>query len=262
MLARIPYHGCPLCGCAEIKSTLVADCAKHPLYHPLISPKITWLLCAGCEHIYSDGYHCDAALSLIFSKTNNNQKVGFDVENQRAIAARMIEKLLPYVDHGEWCDIGFGNGSLLLTAQEYGFDPVGIDLRTDNVDTLKQLGLEAHSVDLKDFVQPGRFAVVSMCDVLEHMPFPVDSLKHVHALLQDDGLLFLSMPNTDSMVWRIFDSLETNPYWGELEHYHNFGKRRLYQLLAEHGFEPIRYGVSERYRFGMEVTARKKPPAL
>lgn len=257
MLARTPYDGCPLCGSVEVRSTLVADCSKHPLYHPLISPKISWLLCAACEHIYADGYHSEAALRIIFSKTNDNQKVGFEVEKQRAISARMIEKLLPYVDHGDWCDIGFGNGSLLMTAQEYGFNPVGIDLRTDNVETLKQLGIEAHSIDLGEFVQPGRFAVISMFDVLEHMPYPVESLKHVHSLLRDDGLLFLSMPNTDSMVWRIFDSLETNPYWGELEHYHNFGKRRLYRLLVENGFEPIRYGVSERYRFGMEVVARK-----
>lgn len=258
MLTRTLYDACPLCGANETRSTLVADCSKHPLYHPLLAPKITWLLCGRCEHIYTDGYHTAEALRVIFSKTNNNQKVGYDVENQRVVSARMIEKMLAYADYGDWCDIGFGNGSLLLTAQEYGFTPVGIDLRTDNVETLRQLGIEAHSVDLGAFVQPSRFRVVSMCDVLEHMPFPADALRQVHALLQPDGLLLLSMPNTDSIVWRIFDSAETNPYWGELEHYHNFGKQRLYQLLAETGFTPLRYGISERYRFCMEVIARKR----
>jgi hypothetical protein len=48
-----------------------------------------------------------------------------------------------------------------------------------------------------------------------------------------------------------------NPYWGEIEHYHNFGRRRLYALLEEHGFEPARYGVSFRYRACMEVIARR-----
>jgi hypothetical protein len=50
-----------------------------------------------------------------------------------------------------------------------------------------------------------------------------------------------------------------NPYWGELEHLHNFGRRRLYALLEETGFCPVRYGVSQRYLASMEVVARRKP---
>lgn len=33
--------------------------------------------------------------------------------------------------------------------------------------------------------------------------------------------------------------------------------RRLYELLEEHGFEPLHYSVSERYRACMEVIARR-----
>ena len=75
------------------------------------------------------------------------------------------------------------------------------------------------------------------------------------------GLLpqsFLSMPNSDCHVWRRLDEQGENPFWGELEHYHNFGRRRLYQLLESQGFEPIRYGVSERYYMCMEVIAKKR----
>lgn len=66
------------------------------------------------------------------------------------------------------------------------------------------------------------------------------------------------MPNSESMLWRALDQTKTNPYWGELEHYHNFSRTRLYQLLEETGFEPVIYGISERYRACMEVIARKK----
>jgi hypothetical protein len=44
---------------------------------------------------------------------------------------------------------------------------------------------------------------------------------------------------------------------GSIEHYHNFSRSRLYALLRETGFEPVRYGISERYRACMEVIARK-----
>lgn len=45
-----------------------------------------------------------------------------------------------------------------------------------------------------------------------------------------------------------------------LEHDHNFSRRRLHSLLEEHGFEPVRFGVGERNRLGMEVHARRSRP--
>ena len=101
--------------------------------------------------------------------------------------------------------------------------------------------------------------VISMADVLEHMPYPVSALQEAHTLLAPEGLLFVSMPNSDCYTWRMLDRLDGNPYWGELEHYHNFGRQRLYSLLRQHGFEPIDYGISERYYMCMEVIARKVP---
>jgi SAM-dependent methyltransferase len=257
MFARNPYGCCPLCNGVSVMSTLKADCSKHPLYKPEISPEITWLRCANCEHIYTDGFHTEEALDVIFSDTNQNQKVGADFENQRYVSAKIIEKVLPFADDGYWCDIGFGNGSLLFTAAEYGFSPVGIDLRKDNVEAMVSLGIEAHRVELTSFSCPSKFTVVSMCDVLEHMPYPIENLEAVHSLLKPDGVLFLSMPNADSMAWQFLHSLDRNPYWGELEHYHNFGRKRLYQLLRDCGFEPIRYGISERYRVCMEIIAKR-----
>ena len=58
--------------------------------------------------------------------------------------------------------------------------------------------------------------------------------------------------------WRLLDAAKVNPYWGELEHYHNFSRARLYALLKECGFEPIHYTISERYRVCMEVIARRR----
>jgi protein O-GlcNAc transferase len=65
------------------------------------------------------------------------------------------------------------------------------------------------------------------------------------------------MPNMESMLWTVLSHADLNPYWGELEHFHNFGRGSLYRLLKECGFEPVRYGISERYRICMEVIAKK-----
>ena len=59
--------------------------------------------------------------------------VGYQIEEQRYISARIIEKVLPFKSDGIWLDVGFGNGSLLFTADEFGFEPIGVDLRKDGV---------------------------------------------------------------------------------------------------------------------------------
>ena len=66
------------------------------------------------------------------------------------------------------------------------------------------------------------------------------------------------MPNRDCLTWRLFDAQGSNPYWAELEHFHNFSHRGLVALLRATGFTALHYGVSERYRSCMEVIARKE----
>lgn len=257
MNERIRYECCPLCESLLMREHMTADCSQHPLYDPALSLFIRWKQCAACQHLFTEGYFTDEACRLIFGKTNEHQKVGFNLEGQRGVSSRMVEKVLPFIATGHWLDIGFGNGSLLFTAQEYGFDPIGTDLRAENVALLASMGIQAHCQELAALRLPEPCAVISMADVLEHMPFPKDGLRAAHKLLADDGVLFVSMPNSENAVWRALNESNANPYWGELEHYHNFSRSRLYALLRETGFEPVRYGISERYRVCMEVIARK-----
>jgi 2-polyprenyl-3-methyl-5-hydroxy-6-metoxy-1,4-benzoquinol methylase len=261
MNERIPYKACPLCASPTLQLCAVGDCSRHPLYQEPLNPRIEWMRCTACGHVCTSGYYSDEACRLIFSKTNEHQQVGHNLEQTRGISARMIEKVQPYVASGRWLDIGFGNASLLFTALEYGYTPVGLDLREDNVKRLREFGIEGECVDILQHTPAKPYAVVSMADVLEHMPFPGPALRAVHGLLADNGILFVSMPNIEAPVWQAMDRAQANPYWGELEHYHNFGRTRLYALLREHGFEPVRYGISERYRACMEVISRKQQPS-
>jgi protein O-GlcNAc transferase len=127
---------------------------------------------------------------------------------------------------GRWLDVGFGSGALLTTASEFGFEAVGLDLRAESIQEMVRFGYEAHRLDLEGFHPDRAFDVVSMADVLEHMPFPRKALARVHQLLSDEGLLFVSMPNIDAFVWKMLDRNGENPYWGEIEHLHNFGRTR------------------------------------
>jgi SAM-dependent methyltransferase len=257
MNERIKYASCPLCERPNIFPHKTGNCSAHALYNPVLSPTINWCKCLDCGHIFTEGYYTDEACGILFGKTHDNQRAGVGIEHNRLISSRMIEKVLPYAAEGRWLDVGFGNCSLLFTAQEYGFRPVGTDLRVDNVRIAQGFGIEAYSQDITDLALHDKCAVVSMADVLEHIPFPKPSLTAAHALLEPGGILFISMPNLENIFWDDLDKHGVNPYWGEIEHYHNFSRTRLYALLKECGFTPLRYGISERYRVCMEVIAQK-----
>lgn len=261
--ARIYYEACPLCESVNATSIGYADCSDHVLYNPELPNTVNWQKCDVCHHIFTDGYFTNEALKILFSKANSYQLCDTNnLEQARATAARIVDNISSVLgkQEGKWLDVGFGNGGLLTTCGEYGFDPVGIDLRQEAVNQIVKLGIEAHCIDFLDFHQQNSFSVISMADVLEHMPYPQQVLAHAYRLLIPGGILFISCPNSDSIVWNALSQSQLNPYWAEIEHYHNFGRRRLYSLLVENGFSPVNYSISQRYRVGMEVISIKSPP--
>jgi len=258
MLERILYANCPLCESTKFLNGVIGDCSNHPLYNKELNPIMQWRQCSDCFHIFTEGYYTDDVCKILFAKTNENQKIGGPIEENRVVSSKMVEKVLPYVCKGSWLDVGFGNGSLLFTAQEFGFKPIGIDLRVDNVNILNSIGIDSYCEDLTTLSLPEKLSVISMADVLEHMPYPKKALLAANRLLKESSVLLLSMPNTENILWRVLSDQNQNPYWGEMEHYHNFSRTRLYSLLREFGFEPVRYGISERYRIGMEVVSVKR----
>lgn len=181
MQARIPFGRCPLCESPELADSAKGDVSGHPLYHASLNRLVQWKRCAASGHVFTEGYFSDEALQL-------------------------------------WLDVGFGNGSLLFTAQEYGFTPLGLDVRAQNVKALSALGIEAHCKDLSDLSLDAACSVISMADVLEHAPYPKKTLQTARRLLSAGGVLFVSMPNMKSMLWKAMDQQRANPYRAEIEH--------------------------------------------
>jgi hypothetical protein len=69
-------------------------------------------------------------------------------------------------------------------------------------------------------------------------------------------VLVISLPNSDSASWKLMD--KNNPYWIEFEHYHNFSRQRLIELLNLYGFNVVHYDIPFRYKAQMELYAMKK----
>jgi SAM-dependent methyltransferase len=270
------FTQCPLCfspldRCAQVK---VASTTSHPLYKPELPPLLVWLRCTACAHVFTQDYWTRAGEQLVFGSALDYQLPGTQqsehLRNQWASTVSRVAGTLSETRGAEavfgaigsnrpiWVDIGFGNGGLLMTADEFGFSTIGVDVRLAAVERMRSLGYTAFCGDFEQFELAEPIAVLSMADVLEHLPDPHAALRKVHSLLSADGLIYISCPNSETSTWRHWEQANTNPYWGELEHYHNFSRSRLFELLDQNDFTVVDYYVSSRYYSCMEITACKR----
>ena len=256
---REVYESCPLCNCDDFTVFRDQRWDGRKDYKPEMFPIIRWMHCSQCEHVFTEGPFKENALQMIFADTNPGQVPGANMEQQRSVWAPTVKEVARYCLSGSWLDIGFGNGALLEVAEEWGFKVHGIDSRSDTVMRMRGRGISAEISDLEHFSQVNELDVVSLFDVLEHMPYPKNALRQVAEILKPDGLIVLSMPNMASSAWRDLDNAGANPYWAEIEHYHNFTRSRLVELLDECEFEFLSFSIpSLRWRLGMEIVARSK----
>ncbi|ACB94094.1 tetratricopeptide repeat protein [Beijerinckia indica] len=256
-VARITFETCPLCQGSHHEPLLVADVTRDPLYRSILPDKVEWRRCQDCGHVFAEGHFSPIVQSTHFARTLPAEAVGHDMEKRRLQSGAIVERMdhwLPAAK-GAWLDVGFGDASLLFAAEEWGFDPVGLEHRKAHADILAGLGYEAHQGEIIDHDWPERFSVISLSRSLERMADPRLGLRTARRFLRRDGALFLSMRNRGTMVWRLLEINQDNPYWGDLRAVHLFDRERISAVLIEENFRPLSFMIDERYPLGMGIIA-------
>jgi SAM-dependent methyltransferase len=101
------------------------------------------------------------------------------------------------------------------------------------------------TLEQTDPQQAGLFDAVSFLDVLEHMEHPLQALLGARRLLRPGGLLLASVPNVGH--WSVVRDLALGRFdYGPVgilctTHLRFFTKRSLEEMLAEAGFEVVRW---------------------
>lgn len=262
----VDYPACPLC--AGVSAPLgLADCVRHPLWHAPLPRQLAWQRCTACGHVHTRHYWTPAGLQALFRQANESQVAGLSdrLGLGRAVWSPVVERVvrlfggyaafLARSERCRWLDVGCGDGSLVATAADYGFAAHGLDARLEVVRRMQALGLSAELGNLVESAPGEAFDVVSLMDVIEHLPYPRQALARVAALLRPGGLLVISTPDRSASTWVSMDAEGVNPYWQEIEHHHNFSREHLLSLLREGGFRVADFTLPQRYKSQMELYA-------
>jgi 2-polyprenyl-3-methyl-5-hydroxy-6-metoxy-1,4-benzoquinol methylase len=101
------------------------------------------------------------------------------------------------VASGKLLDVGAGGGEFTYVSSQLGFDSTGIEPNIGYSNYAKdQYQANVKTGQLADVV--GKFDVITMFHVMEHIPDPIKTFKKLYDLLNEDGFLFIEVPNIES----------------------------------------------------------------
>jgi len=221
---------CQVCG-----STTLEDYVQHDEGH--------YLRCPSC------GLICNARAEELMSQAGARYDAGeyFAGYQQRLpkklrAARRRLDLIRSFVPDGRLLDIGCGVGDCLLAAGEAGFDAEGLDVGDYAVQHCRDLGFKVHQASITQTGLPDRsFDVVTMWDVLEHIPRTADGLVEVARVLRPGGIAVIVTPTGEYIKAHLFRQTYQNYRAGwALTHFVYHNRRTLRRVLRDCGFEPQR----------------------
>jgi 2-polyprenyl-3-methyl-5-hydroxy-6-metoxy-1,4-benzoquinol methylase len=136
-------------------------------------------------------------------------------------------------------DVGCSFGALVQEANALGCRACGIDISAYAVEYARSEGLEVRQATpdkIPDFgVQPG-FHIITMIEVIEHLPDPRAALCEIARVMSPDGLLIIQTANMDGQ-----QAKKAGPEYHYYlpGHLYYFSRKTLTKLLEECGFENI-----------------------
>jgi 2-polyprenyl-3-methyl-5-hydroxy-6-metoxy-1,4-benzoquinol methylase len=92
-------------------------------------------------------------------------------------------------------DVGAAQGALLEEALRMGFDAEGIDHCESNVREACGKGLKVRHGAAEDLDALAAFDVITMIDIIEHVPNPLHLLRAAHRALKPGGEVVVYTPN-------------------------------------------------------------------
>ena len=130
------------------------------------------------------------------------------------------------VASGKLLDVGAGGGEFTYVSSQLGFDSTGIEPNIGYSNYAKdQYQANVKTGQLADV--DGKFDVITMFHVMEHIPDPIKTFKKLYDLLNEDGFLFIEVPNIES-----FSQSPGNTFFKA--HIHYFSAATLIACASQH----------------------------
>ncbi|MBI3817707.1 MAG: class I SAM-dependent methyltransferase [Planctomycetes bacterium] len=165
---------------------------------------------------------------------------------------------------GRVLDVGCAAGYFLSVAKANGWNCTGVEVSP----LVAKFARERYQLDVREgalteqHFEPASFDLITLWDVVEHLPDPVAILREARRLLAPGGKILIETQNVRSRFARWM-----GPKWHHYkhaEHIYHFDPDTIQKLLAAAGFERIECGAARggkyvSFEFVIERAARVHP---
>ncbi|MBL9078790.1 MAG: class I SAM-dependent methyltransferase [Planctomycetes bacterium] len=236
-----PVTHCQLCGSTERDTRFrdgpfeIVACRSCGLVY--VTPRLQG---QALLDVYGEGYW----------KSDDPKQRGYaDYAREAALYLRTFERRMKLVrrwlpPQARILDVGCAAGYFLRVAQRFGHDVHGVELSPAIAhEAVKALGPDrVHIGTLDDAVaamdhKPASFDLITMWDVVEHVPEPQPVLRRIRELLRPTGHLLLETQNVASRWARLLG--RRWHHYKHAEHLYHFTPDTIRRLLGDCGFRAL-----------------------
>jgi SAM-dependent methyltransferase len=183
-------------------------------------------------------------------------------------ARKALTMQLNYVERyshrrGRLLDIGCATGNYMHLARQRGWDVLGIEIIEKAARVARDtyhLPVISSTVETVE-LPPGSLDVVTLWDVVEHLPSPRVAFQRLHEFLKPGGMVFFSIPNLNSFDRYLFGQEWIG--WDAPRHFHLFDIRTITRMLSDNGFKVMNrrclLGGKGTFFLSMDRILRKNP---
>jgi 2-polyprenyl-3-methyl-5-hydroxy-6-metoxy-1,4-benzoquinol methylase len=194
--------------------------------------------CNKCNLVFESPRYDDSIIYMGYKKASgdsHDSQYIMRVKNYSNILKK-LQKYLPNQTK-KLLDIGTAGGAFLEAANNFGYNSIGLEPSEDMVHKAQNRGLNVYQGTLEqNSFKKGSFDMVTMWDVLEHLPNPVYGLSKVHNLLNANGILIINYPNCGSYIEKI---LGQNFWWYMSLHLYYFDRKTIEIVCRKANFKVI-----------------------
>lgn len=230
-------YSCSLCGKEETKLLFTKQ-------------DFSIVKCRNCRFVYVNPRVEDEQLALIYTHNYfTNKDYGYvSYEQEKRLRVKNFERWLndadKYIDKAvpvSALDVGCAAGYCLKLMNAKGWQIKGLELDEEMCVNLQKNGFNISNSLLGNFKTETRFSVITLFDVIEHIPNIDEAFSKLHSLLTQNGVIIMVTPNHNSLQRKIFGKswFQYKP----IEHIQYFDRRSL-NIFAERNGLKIVYQTS------------------
>lgn len=179
----------------------------------------------------------------------NNQKYNSKAEERSYLgiydnlykrAYKYAKNIKKYKKNGKYLDVGCSFGIYMKAAKDIGYEVSGVEI----ADNAARYARDQFDLDVfigtleKAKYKENTFDVVTIYDVLEHIPDINIFLNEINRILKPGGVLVIQCPNIESLAFAILKQK-----WNWLlvpNHLWHFSKRSFIRILDDTGFSIVK----------------------